>query len=99
MRRKHFQGKKEERLINALRIINQYRGIHKVKVSLEGKELETFRRILSDLASINVNPVTIPRDWNIPRIPNLLDTYDGRIENAISEKRQEEMMEEILEDY
>lgn len=61
---------------------------------LQGEELAAFRRTLNDLDEININPVTIPREWNIPRIPNLLYTYD-KIVNAeqcemlLNEQRQE----------
>ena len=95
----HFKRKKEVRLISELRRINQSRGIHKVKATLQGKDLITFRRTLRDLAEINVNPVTIPRDWNIPRIPNLLGAYERRIEDERAKKLQDEFNREILKDY
>lgn len=95
----HFSKRKEARLINELRRINQCRGIHRVRADLQGEELETFRRTLRDLSAINVNPVTIPRDWNIPRMPNLLDAYDRRIEDELHKKQQEEIGLQILKDY
>ena len=99
VKRNHFQRRKEERLIDGLRRINQCRGIHRVKAALQEEELNIFRRTLSDLAEINVNPVTIPREWNIPRIPNLLDAYDRSIDEARSKKRLEEAEDEILKEY
>jgi len=99
VKRNHFQRRKEERLIGGLRRINQYRGIHRVKAALQAEELNIFRRTLSDLAEINVNPVTIPREWNIPRIPNLLDAYDRSTDEARSKKRLEEAGDEILKEY
>lgn len=87
----HFSRKKEARLIMELRRINQFRGIYKVKATLQGEELETFRRTLRDLDYININPVTIPREWHIQRIPNLLNAYNRKIEDALWKKQQEEI--------
>ncbi len=95
----HFSKKKEARLIMELRRINQFRGIYKVRATLQGEELETFRRTLRDLDYININPVTIPREWNIQRIPNLLNAYDRRIEDELYKKQQEEIGLQILKDY
>ncbi len=94
-----FSEKKEARLIRELRRINQYRGINKVRTTLQGDELELFRRTLRDLDDININPVTIPREWNIQRIPNLLNAYDRRIEDELYKKQQEEIGLQILKDY
>lgn len=91
---KSYKQKKEERLISELQRISRCRGIHKVRAMLQGEELAAFRRTLNDLEEININPVTIPREWNISRIPNLLYTYD-KIANAeqceilLNEQRQE----------
>ncbi len=93
---RHFRRKKEERLINGLRMINQFRGIHKVKAALQDEELKTFRRTLSDLANINVNPVTIPREWNIPRIPNLLAAYERSIDDELIKIYLNEMDSKII---
>lgn len=95
----HFSKKKEARLIMELRRINQFRGIYKVRAALQGEELETFRRTLRDLSEINVNPVTIPREWNITRIPNLLDAYERRVEEELYKRQQEEMNFQIWNDY
>ena len=95
----HFSKKKEARLIMELRRINQFRGIYKVRATLQGEELEMFRRTLRDLSEINVNPVTIPREWNITRIPNLLDAYDRRVEAELYKRQQEEISHQILKDY
>ena len=94
-----FSRKKEARLIMELRRINQFRGIYKVRATLQGEDMETFRRTLRDLSAINVNPVTIPRKWNIPRIPNLLDAYDRRIDDKLCKKEQEKIGLQILKDY
>lgn len=95
----HFSKKKEARLIMELRRINQFRGIYKVRATLQGEELETFRRTLRDFDYININPVTIPREWNIQRIPNLLNAYDRRVEDELYKKQQEEIDLQILKDY
>ncbi|WP_371375529.1 hypothetical protein [Sporomusa aerivorans] len=95
----HFSKKKEARLIMELRRTNQFRGIYKVRATLQGEELETFRRTLRDLDYININPVTIPREWNIQRIPNLLNAYDRRVEDELYKKQQEEIDLQILKDY
>ena len=75
------------------------KGIHRVKSTLQGEDLETFRRTLRDLDEINVNPVTIPREWNIKGIPNLLNAYDRRIEDEIFKQQLEEVNVQILRDY
>jgi len=80
VRHRRFKKKKEDRLIGELQRINQFRGIHKVRAMLGIEELEVFRRTLNDLADINVNPVTIPKNWGIPHIPNLLDAYDLKVD-------------------
>ena len=94
-----FSKKKEARLINELRRINQMKGIHRVKSTLQGEDLETFRRTLRDLDDINVNPVTIPREWNIKGIPNLLNAYDKRIEDELFKQQLAEIDAQILKDY
>ena len=94
----HFSKKKEARLIMELRRINQFRGIYKVRATLQGEALETFRRTLRELDYIGINPVTIPREWNIKRIPNLLDAYDKRVEDELNKRKQEEMEFEIFEE-
>ena len=87
---RRFKRKKEDRIIGELYRINQFRGIHKVRATLQGKELEVFRRTLSDLAEINVNPVTIPKNWGISRIPNLLDAYDRKVDDEQLKRKMEE---------
>jgi len=77
----NFRRDKETRLIWALELVNDYRSIAKVKATLTGDELDEFKRSLTDLAVISVNPVTIPRNWNIVYIPNLLDSYYDRLGN------------------
>ncbi len=71
----NFRRDKEERLIDALELINECRGIAKAKSKLLSADLKDFKRSLKDLDDILVNPVTIPREWNIDYIPNLLWVY------------------------
>lgn len=72
---KHFNIQKENRLIEALHFVSQHRSLATAKSLLKGYELEAFKRTLNDLSSLNINPVTIPKRWNICHIPNLLYTY------------------------
>ena len=38
-----------------------------------------FKQTLKELADFNINPVTIPREWNIKHIPNFLRTYFDKL--------------------
>ncbi len=71
----NFRRDKEKRLIYALELINECRGIAKAKSQLLGIDLQEFKRSLKDLDDILVNPVTVPRDWKVDYIPNLLWAY------------------------
>lgn len=75
----HFRQDKEDRLIDALELVSECRGIAKAKATLQGEEVKDFKRSLKDLDEIFVNPVTIPRNWGIDYIPNLLKAYDHTI--------------------
>lgn len=72
---KYFNIQKEQRLISVLQSVNQCRSIHKAKTSYYGHEQDAFKRTLNELSSLGINPVTIPRDWGLEHIPNLLRTY------------------------
>lgn len=87
------------RLTETLKMISDYEGISKAKAALQGKELEEFRRSLRDLAKYRINPVTIPREWGIEHIPNLLDNYFSLRVKEMEKKRNEQFNREILEDY
>ena len=93
---------KEVRLTGTLEMIRNYGGISKVKDALRGKELEDFRRSLRELEKLQINPVTIPEDWGIEHIPNLLTNhYHMRAEEQKREKEEkekEEMLREYIED-
>lgn len=83
---------KEQRLINELKMINTYRGIANAKAALHGDGLVDFRRSLRELEDMGINPVTIPREWNIQRIPNLLDAYYDSFNNRAPLTRDEKAM-------
>ncbi|MCL2187777.1 MAG: hypothetical protein FWC16_01950 [Defluviitaleaceae bacterium] len=75
VKRCNFRRDKEERLINTLELVNECRGISKAKAKLTDTDLRDFKRSLKDLDALLINPVTIPRSWGIPYIPNLLRAY------------------------
>jgi hypothetical protein len=95
----HFKLKKEKRLIDTLNQINECRGISKAKDNLQDGELEDFRRTLRELAEIGVNPVTIPREWGIKQIQNLMDAYYRKIEDEHAKKQADERSLEIVQDF
>lgn len=99
----HFKRSKEERMIDALELINDSHGITKAKAKLQKNELTEFNRAIKELDCILVNPVTIPRRWDIKHIPNLLRAYyDAIFEEQLvpkqeyyARKRIEEIMYEV----
>lgn len=74
-----YRKDKEERIIFTLTQINECHGIAKARSKLHGLDITDFNRSLKDLDRILVNPVTIPRRWQIEHIPNLMRAYDDRI--------------------
>jgi len=93
-----FSPKKEERIINTLNQINAKRGISKAKNRLQPEEQEQFRQSLRVLSDIGVNPVTIPKEYGIKKIPNLLDAYfdkvsDEQVEREIGQWRKSLLFE------
>lgn len=76
------------RLTDALKLISNCGGIAKAKAGIYGKDLEDFRRSLRDLADLGINPVTIPEEWGITYIPNLLDVYYDKIAKEQAKKWQ-----------
>lgn len=72
---KNFNCQREQRLINVLKDVSQCCSLVKAKESYQGRELDAFKRTLKELAVLNINPVTIPREWHIDHIPNLLRSY------------------------
>lgn len=75
------------RLTDALKLISNCGGIAKAKAGIHGKELEDFRRSLRDLADLGINPVTIPEEWRIRYIPNLLNAYYDKIAREQNRER------------
>lgn len=76
---KNFNSQKEQRLITALKYISDCRSLSKAKSSYPQKQLRAFKQTLDELSNLNINPVTIPREWNIRHIPNLLKTYFNKL--------------------
>ncbi len=74
----HFNQQKERRLIEALQFVNQCRSVSKAKQMCSDDELEKFKRTLTDISDLRINPVTIPKEWGIKHIQNLLDAYDRK---------------------
>ena len=80
---KNFNSQKEKRLVDAVQYVSQCRSLAKAKASYQGYELAAFKRTLKVLSSFNINPVTIPKEWGIKHIPNLLRSYfDKMLEEA-----------------
>lgn len=73
-----FHKQKRERLIEALREVSQCRSLASAKAKYQDSDLAAFKRTLKDLADIGINPVTIPREWGISHIPNLLHTFNDK---------------------
>ena len=95
----NFQLKKCYRLIEALELVSSCRGISKAMDTLKEKELEDFKRSLRELADIRINPVTIPRDWKIEHIPNLLTRYYDTINDMKHEEGMRAFQEELINEY
>jgi len=90
---KTSRWEKTDRLIQTLDLVRNYGGISKVKRTLQGKKLEDFRRSLRELAELGINPVTIPGEWGIENIPNLLANY----KKLCREENAKEIIDEIKE--
>ena len=99
----HFKRNKEERILYALELVKEHGGIAKAKAKLNHIELNDFKKSLRDLDEILVNPVTIPRRWKIPYIPNLLYAYRDSLYNEIfileDEYTARKKIEAVLSDY
>ncbi len=98
--RQNYNFQKEKRLISALESVNHCRSLAKAKTAYQGEELSAFKRTLKDLSSLNINPVTIPREWGIKHIPNLLYAYFDKANEERNlkdiERNCEECLKEIL---
>lgn len=87
------------RLKKTLKIIYECGGIRNVKDTLQGKELDDFRRSLRELEGIRINPVIIPEEWGIKYIPNLLGNYYDLQGKKRRKKELEEFMKQEAENY
>lgn len=76
---KNFYSQKEKRFIAAIKYVSQCRSLAKAKVSFQAGEPLAFKQTLKELADFNINPVTIPREWNIKHIPNFLRTFFDKL--------------------
>lgn len=75
----NFRQEKEDRILDTLELVNESHGIANAKAKLNRLDLNDFNRSLKDLDEMLVNPVTIPRRWNIKHISNLLRAYDDAV--------------------
>ena len=48
--------------------------------------------------SLNINPVTIPREWGIKHIPNLLNAYFDKVQEEQDLKETERFRDECLKE-
>lgn len=87
------------RLKKALEIIKECEGIRSVKNVLKEKELEDFRRSIRELERLNINPVIIPEDWGIKKIPNLLTNFYRLKEEERQKKEMEVLKDRMFKDY
>lgn len=95
----HFNRQREERLIGALQLVNQLRSLAKAKNSFRGKERQAFQKTLNELSSIGINPVTIPKEWGIKHIPNLLYAYHDKVQQENVEKSLQEFQDDCLKEF
>ena len=81
-----------------MELINECHGIARAKSKLYGPDLDDFNRSLKDLDDLLINPVTIPRRWNIRHIPNLLRAYDDAVyEEQLISKQEYLALKHIAE--
>lgn len=60
---------KKQKLIEVLNLINTKKSVADARK--EYGNINTFNRYLKELQKLGINPVTIPRSWNITEIPNV----------------------------
>lgn len=95
----HYNKQREKRLLDALKFVNQCRSLVKAKEIYQGSDLADFKRTLKELNGLNINPVTIPKDWGIKHIPNLLYAYYDKVQQEKDEKQMEESLLKDVEEY
>lgn len=74
-----YNRQKEQRLVEALQLVNQCRGVSKAMATLQEGERDAFKRTLKDLSGLRINPVTIPKHWGIKYIQHLLYSYNDML--------------------
>lgn len=80
----NFNRQKSDRLISVLQEVSQCRSLAKAKAKYQGDDLAAFKLTLKDLSDIRINPVTIPKEWDVAHIPNLMRAYESKkAENSI----------------
>lgn len=100
----NYNRQKEIRIIEALQLVNHNRSLVKAMTFYQGKKLKAFKRTLKDLSIININPVTIPKEWGIRHIPNLLYAYYDKVQQERLEKQARDEfltggLEEFVKDF
>lgn len=78
-----FKHDKEERLLDTIDLVKDFNGIANAKKYLIYNKLKdeadialkNFNKSLRELDDLLINPVTIPRRWNMVWLPNLIWTY------------------------
>jgi len=95
----HFSEKKEKRLIEVLKEIAVCRGIAKTKAKLNNDGVIIFSRTIRELVDLGINPVTIPREWGIKRIPNLLDATNDIFQSGYTSEQASHRNHNIIKDY
>lgn len=88
--------KRKEKLIEALEKTNRYRGIHNAKLKSSGKDLMDYKRQMNALDILGINPVTIPMDWDIEHIPNLLNAYYDKCAEVHNEETIQRLMSHFI---
>ena len=94
-----FNEQKKKRLINALQLVNQCRSVARAKNTLQGYDLKAFKTTLKELSSLRINPVTIPKEWGLKHIPNLLYAYYDKVQEEKGRKEMEEFLQECFNKY
>lgn len=68
--------KEADKLSQAVQTINQCRSIAAARTYYEENGLKSFNKTLRKLREYNINPVTIPKDWNISYIPDIFFEFE-----------------------
>ena len=76
----NFNSQKKMRMIDALIFVNECKTLSDAKSASKG-DLKAFKRTLNDLSNLGINPVTIPKNWGIKHIPNLLYVFLDKVSN------------------